>query len=73
MKFLSYNIQYAKGKDDRVDIGRILEEVKGADIIALQELDRFWARTDFADQVEQITTAMPDHFWAREESSVPAS
>ena len=63
MKFLSYNIQYGTGKDDRVDISRILEEIKGADIIALQELDRFWARTDYADQVEQITAAMPDYFW----------
>jgi len=63
MKLLSYNIQYGKGKDDRVDIGRILEEIEGADIIALQELDRFWPRTDYADQVEQITTAMPDYFW----------
>jgi len=63
MKFLSYNIQYGTGKDDRVDIARILEEIKGADIIALQELDRFWARTDYADQVEQITAAMPDYFW----------
>jgi len=63
MKFLSYNIQYGTGKDDRVDISRILEEIKGADIIALQELDRFWTRTDYADQVEQITAAMPDYFW----------
>jgi len=63
MKFLSYNIQYGKGKDDRVDIARILEEIKGADVIALQELDRFWPRTNFADQVEQIATAMPDYYW----------
>ena len=63
MKFLSYNIQYGKGKDDRVDISRIVEEINGADIIALQELDRFWPRTGFADQVQQITAAMPDYFW----------
>jgi endonuclease/exonuclease/phosphatase family metal-dependent hydrolase len=63
MKFLSYNIQYGTGKDDRVDIDRILEEIKGADIIALQELDRFWPRTGYADQVQQITSAMPDYYW----------
>ena len=63
MKFLSYNIQYGTGKDDRVDIDRILDEIKGADIIALQELDRFWPRTGYADQVQQITSAMPDYYW----------
>ena len=63
MKLLTYNIQYCKGKDNKVDIKRIINEIKGADIIALQELDRFWPRTDNADQVEQITAAMPDYYW----------
>ena len=63
MKLLTYNIQYCKGKDNKVDIKRIINEIKGADIIALQELERFWPRTDNADQVEQITAAMPDYYW----------
>jgi len=63
MKFLTYNIQYGKGKDGLVDVGRIISEIDGADVIALQEVDRFWPRTDCADQVEQITNAMPDHYW----------
>jgi endonuclease/exonuclease/phosphatase family metal-dependent hydrolase len=63
MKLLTYNIQYGKGKDDIVNIDRIIDEIRGADIIALQELDRFWNRTDYADQVEQITNAMPDYYW----------
>jgi endonuclease/exonuclease/phosphatase family metal-dependent hydrolase len=63
MKFLTYNIQYGKGKDDKVDIDRIVGEIGDADVVALQEVDRFWARTGYADQVEQITTAMPDYYW----------
>jgi len=63
MKLLTYNIQYGKGKDGKIEIKRILNEIKGADIIALQELDRFWPRTNNADQVEQITAAMPDYYW----------
>lgn len=63
MKFLTYNIQYGKGNDNKVDIKRILNEIEGADIIALQELDRFWPRTDNADQVAQITAAMSDYYW----------
>jgi endonuclease/exonuclease/phosphatase family metal-dependent hydrolase len=63
MKFLTYNIQYCKGKDELVDIDRIVSEIDGADVIALQEVDRFWPRTDYVDQVERITNAMPDHYW----------
>ncbi len=63
MKFLTYNIQYGKGKDDQVDTDRIVSEIDGADVIALQEVDRFWARTGYADQVDQIANAMPDYFW----------
>jgi endonuclease/exonuclease/phosphatase family metal-dependent hydrolase len=63
MKFLTYNIQYGKGKDDLVNIDRIISEIDGADVVALQEVDRFWSRTDYADQVDQITTAMPGHYW----------
>ncbi|MCZ6470427.1 MAG: endonuclease/exonuclease/phosphatase family protein, partial [Gammaproteobacteria bacterium] len=63
MKFLSYNIQYGKGKDGRVDMDRIVDEIDGADIVAMQELDRFWPRTEYADQVQQITSAMPDYYW----------
>ena len=45
MKFVTYNIQYCKGQDGQVDPERIAKEVAGADIIALQEVERFWPRT----------------------------
>jgi len=63
MKLLTYNIQYGKGKDGQIDIERIIGEIDGADVVALQEVERFWARSDYTDQVDQITTAMPEHYW----------
>ena len=45
MKFVSYNIQYGTGKDGRIDLSRIAAEVGDADVIALQEVDRFNSET----------------------------
>ena len=42
---------------------RTAEEIGGADIIALQEVDRHWERTDFADQPAQIGALLPDFHW----------
>ena len=32
MKFVTYNIQYSKGKDGRCDLGRIADALDGADL-----------------------------------------
>ena len=40
MKFVTYNIQYGTGLDGRYDAGRIADAVRGADVIALQEVTR---------------------------------
>ena len=40
MKLASYNIQYGIGLDGRYDAGRIADAVRGADVIALQEVSR---------------------------------
>jgi len=63
MKLLSYNIQYGKGKDDPYAIERIVGDIGDADLVALQEVERFWERSGNTDQVAQITAAMPDHYW----------
>ncbi|NKB62789.1 MAG: hydrolase [Gammaproteobacteria bacterium] len=63
MKLVSYNIQYGKGQDNIVDIERIVGEIQGADVIALQEVDRFWPRTGMVDQVQQITERLPEYYW----------
>ncbi|GAH06730.1 unnamed protein product [marine sediment metagenome] len=54
MRLVTYNIQYSRGKDDQFDIARVVDAVKDADIIALQEVDRFWLRTGMVDQPAEI-------------------
>jgi len=63
MKFVTYNIQYAKGKDERFDLGRIAETVRGADIIALQEVERFWPRSGKVDQPAELGKHLSEYFW----------
>ncbi len=63
MKLVSYNIQYGFGSDGRYDLARTAEVVAGADIIALQEVERFWERTGHDDQPEMLGQLLPDHFW----------
>ena len=64
MKIVTYNIQYGRGKDGRFDLDRIAAEVAGADLIALQEVERFWTRSGGADQPRLIARRFPDHYWA---------
>lgn len=63
MKFLSYNIHYGLGKDERYDLARIAAEIEHADIIALQEVERFWQRSGMVDQVTEIARLLPDFHW----------
>lgn len=61
MKIVTYNIRYATGRDDVVDVDRIAREVAGADVIALQEVDRFWPRSGDVDQVAALSERFPAH------------
>ena len=45
MRIVTYNIQFGLGKDGRFDLERVADEVDGADIIALQEVERHWQRS----------------------------
>ena len=63
MKLVSYNIQYGLGKDRRYDLERIAAEVRDADIIALQEVDRHWQRSGCVDAPEVIASQLPHHHW----------
>lgn len=63
MQLVSYNIQYAKGKDDRINIDRIATAIEAADIIALQEVERNWLRSNMADQPAAIVAKLPMHHW----------
>ena len=63
MKFVSYNIQYGTGKDNVVDLVRIANEIGDADVIALQEVERFNSTTGMTDQVDELAQLFPDQYW----------
>ena len=60
MKIVTYNIQYAKGKDGRCDLERIAASIEEADIIALQEVDRCWPRSGMLDQPAELGAMLRD-------------
>jgi len=62
-RLVGYNIQYGTGKDGAVDIDRVVAEIGDADLVAMQEVDRFWTRSQMTDQVREISVRMPDYHW----------
>lgn len=64
MKLVTYNIQYGFGTDDRYDLGRIARVIEGADIIALQEVERHWRRTGLDDQPAILNRLLPGYYSA---------
>lgn len=63
MKLVSYNIQYGTGRDGAVDLARIASAVQGADVIALQEVERFSQRTGLQDQPALLAELLPGYHW----------
>ncbi|PTE09998.1 endonuclease/exonuclease/phosphatase family protein [Mesorhizobium helmanticense] len=63
MKLVSYNIQYGFGSDGRYDLARCAKVVAGADIIALQEVERHWLRTNEDDQPALLCQLLPGYHW----------
>ena len=63
MHFVSYNIQYSRGKDDRHDLARIASAVEGADLICLQEVTRNMPGVPDDDQPGRLGDLLPDYFW----------
>jgi len=64
MKIVTYNIQFGLGKDGRFDPERIAREVDGADIIALQEVERNWQRSGNVDQPARLGEILNRYYWA---------
>lgn len=64
MKVVTYNIRYGLGLDNQYDLERITETVKGADIIALQEVEKNWRRSGMVDQPEELATLLKEYYWA---------
>jgi endonuclease/exonuclease/phosphatase family metal-dependent hydrolase len=63
MKLVSYNIQYGFGSDGIYDLGRVAKVVCTADIIALQEVERHWDRTNKDDQPAMLGQMLPEYYY----------
>ncbi len=63
MKIVTYNIQYGLGQDGRYDLSRIADAVQGADVIALQEVDRHWQRSGCIDQPAVLAARLAGYHW----------
>lgn len=48
------------GADGRYDLARITHEIEAADIIALQEVDRFWKRSGMVDSLALLAEYLPE-------------
>jgi endonuclease/exonuclease/phosphatase family metal-dependent hydrolase len=55
MKVVSYNIQYCKGRDDKIDPQRVVDSVREADIIAFQEVDKAATENHYPSKVVERT------------------
>ena len=64
MKLVSYNIQYGFGSYGRYDIARIANALADADVIALQEVERHWDRTNGDDQPALLAQMLPGYYTA---------
>lgn len=56
IKVVSYNIQYGRGQDGEVNLQRTIDTLKeiNADIISLQEVERYSLSSGFEDQIQSI-------------------
>jgi len=63
MLIVTCNIQWGMGRDRRIDLARIARTVAGADVIALQEVERNWREQEFTDQALRLAELLPGHDW----------
>ncbi|GAB2570845.1 endonuclease/exonuclease/phosphatase family protein [Gracilibacillus alcaliphilus] len=65
VNFMSYNIHHGVGLDENLDLERIADVIKDADIdvIGIQEVDRFYGeRSDFQDQAKELADMLNYHY-----------
>ena len=59
IRVVTFNIHHGEGLDGRHNLERIATLVESADVVALQEVDRFWgARSEFSDQLGWLAERM---------------
>lgn len=61
MLLISYNIQYGFGADGVYDLARTADVLRGGDIIAAQEVERGWARSNGDDQPLLLEHFLPEY------------
>ena len=64
MKLVTYNIRFGLGLDQQVDLERIAMAAQDADIIALQEVERYWQHSGMIDQPETLGQHLKKFHWA---------
>ncbi|RLA10388.1 MAG: hypothetical protein DRQ59_12020 [Gammaproteobacteria bacterium] len=64
MKIVTYNIRFGLGLDQCYSLERIAAEIDGADIIGLQEVERFWRRSGMVDQPQVLGDLLKGYYWA---------
>ena len=64
MKFASFNVQYGVGLDGKFDPARVIDAVRGADVIAMQEVTRNLPRNSQADLPENFSALLPEFYHA---------
>ena len=62
MKVVSYNIQFARGLDFKIDLDRVCDAIADADLVCLQEVDQFWQRSGNVDQFAEIQRRLPQFY-----------
>lgn len=62
MLVATYNIQWGKGRDERIDLDRIARTIGDADIVGFQEVERDWRAMAHADQVARLSELLPDRY-----------
>jgi endonuclease/exonuclease/phosphatase family metal-dependent hydrolase len=63
LRVMTFNIRHGRGMDDCVSLQNIAAEIKrsGADIIGIQEVDRFLPRSDLQDQPAELARLLNMH------------
>jgi endonuclease/exonuclease/phosphatase family metal-dependent hydrolase len=60
MDVMTWNIRHALGNDDCLDLDRVIAVIREAnpDLVALQEVDRFWPRSSNQDQPALLASVL---------------
>ncbi|HEX7056027.1 MAG TPA: endonuclease/exonuclease/phosphatase family protein [Bacilli bacterium] len=64
LKVMTFNMHHGGGLDGKVDINRIADVIgeSGAQVVALQEVDRYNVRSQFVDQVRKLGKKLRMHW-----------